>query len=92
MAHPAALVFVGSLDGKVCALEARTGRKAWEFATGGGLYSSPAVAEGLVFIGSDDDKVYALEAWKARKAWQASTVTRRVRLWRQQLPAWMARK
>jgi len=38
-----ALVFVGSLNRKVYALEARGGRKTYEFATGSAVGSAPAV-------------------------------------------------
>jgi len=53
------VVYVGSLNHKVYALNARTGTKLWSFTTGGELDSSPAVANGLVYVGSRDGKVYA---------------------------------
>ena len=31
----------------------------WKFKTGGGVYSSPAVANGTVYIGSYDGNLYA---------------------------------
>ena len=34
----------------------------WTAATGGSVYSSPAVTNGIVYIGSDDGKVYAFDA------------------------------
>ena len=34
----------------------------WRFATGGIVYSSPAVANGVVYIGSDDKNLYAIGA------------------------------
>ena len=39
------------------ALDASSGAKLWEFRTGGGVHSSPAVVGGTVFVGSNDDKV-----------------------------------
>ena len=39
------------------ALDAASGGKLWEFATGGDVYSSPAVVGGTVFVGSYDYKV-----------------------------------
>jgi hypothetical protein len=64
------VVFVGSddltayglnaIDGKsIYALNATTGAFIWSCATGGSVYSSPAIANSIVYIGSDDDKVYA---------------------------------
>jgi mannitol-specific phosphotransferase system IIBC component len=37
-----------------------TGAHVWNYTTGGGVYSSPAVAGGRVYVGSDDGKVYCL--------------------------------
>lgn len=34
----------------------------WSYTTGGGIISSPAVANGVLYVGSDDHKVYALNA------------------------------
>jgi hypothetical protein len=53
------VVYVGSLDHNVYALNATTGAQVWNYTTGGEVVSSPAVAGGFVYVGSDDDKVYA---------------------------------
>jgi outer membrane protein assembly factor BamB len=53
------VVYVGSLNQKVYALNARTGANLWSYGTGGQVYSSPAVANGMVYVGSQDGKVYA---------------------------------
>ena len=42
---------------QVYALDAASGGKLWEFATGGDVISSPAVVGGKIFIGSRDSKV-----------------------------------
>ena len=54
------IVYFGSNDGNVYALNASTGAKVWSYTTGGGIVSSPAVANGAVFVGSGDGNVYAL--------------------------------
>ena len=46
------VVYVGSNDGNVYALNASTGAMLWSYTTGGGVYSSPAVANGVVYVGS----------------------------------------
>ena len=53
------VVYIGSYDDNVYALNARTGAKLWSYATGYLVYSSPAVANGVVYVGSHDEKVYA---------------------------------
>jgi outer membrane protein assembly factor BamB len=55
------VVYVGSIDGNVYALNATSGATLWTGTTGGGVDSSPAVANGVVYIGSNDDKVYAFK-------------------------------
>jgi outer membrane protein assembly factor BamB len=35
--------------------------KLWEFETGGGVVSSPAIgSDGTVYVGSDDNRLYAI--------------------------------
>jgi outer membrane protein assembly factor BamB len=51
------VVYVGSDDYNVYALNAKTGAKLWSYATGDSVHSSPAVANGMVYVCSD--KVYA---------------------------------
>jgi outer membrane protein assembly factor BamB len=53
------VVYVGSYDSNLYALNASTGAILWSFATGGNVISSPAVANGVVYVGSGDHKVYA---------------------------------
>ncbi len=53
------VVYVGSHDRNVYALNAITGSKIWSYMTGSSVESSPAVADGVVYVGSDDNKVYA---------------------------------
>jgi outer membrane protein assembly factor BamB len=53
------VVYVGSNDNNVYALNATTGAKVWNYTTGGQV-SSPAVANGVVYVGGADNNVYAL--------------------------------
>jgi outer membrane protein assembly factor BamB len=55
------LVFVGSDDGKIYALNATDGSKTWEFATGDKVGASPVIANGVLFVGSFDGKMYAIK-------------------------------
>jgi outer membrane protein assembly factor BamB len=67
------VVYVGSVEGIVYALNASTGAKLWTFATGGDVESSPAVANGVVYVGSDDGNLYALNASSGAKLWSFVT-------------------
>ena len=60
--------FIPTRGYDVYALKASTGALLWSYATGNGVYSSPAVANGVVYIGSDDGNVYALNAKHRRPA------------------------
>jgi outer membrane protein assembly factor BamB len=58
------VVYVGSDDSNVYALNATTGAKLWSYSTGGGVYSSPAVVNGVVYVGSLNGGVYAFSLKK----------------------------
>jgi hypothetical protein len=63
---------VGSLDGNVYALNAKTGAKLWNYATGSGVWSSPAIANGVVYVGSGEGSFYALNAKTGAEMWSFS--------------------
>jgi len=45
----------------------------WTYATGGYVWSSPAVANGVVYVGSYDGNIYALDARTGVKLWSYQT-------------------
>jgi outer membrane protein assembly factor BamB len=53
------VVYVGSEDGNVHALNAATGAQLWSFTTGNFVFSGPAVANGVVYAGSADNNLYS---------------------------------
>jgi outer membrane protein assembly factor BamB len=53
------VVYVGSYDNNVYALDASTGAKLWSYTTGNAIGSSPTVANGVVYVGSGDNNLYA---------------------------------
>lgn len=67
------VLYIGSGDQHVYALNARTGEKLWEFATGDVVHASPAVVDGVVYIGSWDRNLYALDAASGRERWRYTT-------------------
>jgi outer membrane protein assembly factor BamB len=69
------VVYVGSVEGIVYALNANTGARLWSFATGREVESSPAIANGVVYVGSDDGNLYALNASTGAKLWSVAINT-----------------
>ncbi len=73
------VVYVGGHDGWVYALDAKTGRKRWDFATRGHVNSTPTPAGALLFVGSMDKNVYALRRDDGKLAWKFLTGERTFR-------------
>lgn len=67
------VVYFGSGDGNVYALDAKTGRARWTFHTGNVVHASPAIANGTLFIGSWDSWFYALDAATGKQKWRFKT-------------------
>jgi outer membrane protein assembly factor BamB len=67
------VVYVGSNDQNVYALNAATGAELWSYTTGYDVVSSPAVANGVVYVGSVDDNLYALNASSGDLQWSYTT-------------------
>lgn len=67
------LVFFGSKDKNVYAVDAATGQRKWKFKTGKAVTTSPVVADGIVYAASEDKNLYAIDAKTGEKLWQFST-------------------
>lgn len=67
------VVYFGSGDNFVYAVDATNGKLRWKFETGGVVHASPAVADGKVYIGSFDAYFYALDAASGEPAWKFKT-------------------
>lgn len=63
------VVFVGSYDNNVYALNAKTGEFGWKYATDGGIVSRPAIHENNVIFGSEDHRIHAISARTGRVIW-----------------------
>ena len=67
------LVYFGSGDTNIYALDASTGALKWKFKTGDVVHASPALANGTLFVGSWDSYFYALDATTGREKWRFKT-------------------
>jgi outer membrane protein assembly factor BamB len=69
------VVYVGSGDGNLYAIDAVTGTEKWRFKTGDIIFSSPAVSNGIVYVGSNDNNLYAIDAVTGKEKWRFITAT-----------------
>jgi outer membrane protein assembly factor BamB len=67
------VVYVGSWDHNLYAIDAKQGSFIWKYATEDLISSSPCVWKELVFVGSDDRLLYALNRETGRIVWSAPT-------------------
>ncbi|MFQ6121118.1 MAG: PQQ-binding-like beta-propeller repeat protein, partial [Methanosarcinales archaeon] len=67
------IVYVGSFDNNVYALNANTGDLKWKYNTNGIVGSSPIIWNGIVYVGSFDFRVYALNANTGKTKWEYVT-------------------
>jgi outer membrane protein assembly factor BamB len=65
------LLYFGSWDRKLYALDTATQRLVWTFETGDEIKGAPAYANGTVFIASYDGRVYAVDAKTGEERWSA---------------------
>jgi serine/threonine protein kinase len=72
------LVFVGSYDSNVWALNLANGELVWKYATKAGIASAPVIDETnrLVMFGSEDSSFYALDYRSGRTSWTHTTKDR----------------
>ena len=69
----AGVLYFGSDDGHLYAVDPTTGVQRWQYATDGPVCSTPAVAAGLVFFESYDGRFYALDAASGKLKWRFAT-------------------
>ncbi len=67
------VIYVGSGDNHIYALNASTGERVWSYRTNGEVASSPAVADEIVYVGSHDGNVYALNTYDGSLVWSYQT-------------------
>ena len=71
------VIYIGSNDGHLYALDQQTGSQKWAFAAKGRIPSSPAVNNGLVYFDSYDGTFYAVDAVAGTLVWKFRNVGER---------------
>lgn len=67
------VIYIGSDDKNVYALDAATGGRKWAAQTGGIVRCRPAVAEGTVYFSSDDGFLCAVDSSTGAQKWRFDT-------------------
>jgi len=67
------IVYFGSGDGNIYALDAASGELKWKFQTDDVVHASPAISGGVLFVGSWDSYFYTLDAATGKEKWRFKT-------------------
>jgi outer membrane protein assembly factor BamB len=67
------MVYFGSGDTNIYALDSESGSLKWKFKTGDVVHASPALVNGTLFVGSWDSYFYALDAATGKEKWRFKT-------------------
>lgn len=84
------LLFITGNDGKVRALNSKSGDVEWSFSTAGPIKMPPTIADNRLYVGSSDGYVYTLEAATGRLLWRfrAAPVERRIMVYGSMSSTW----
>ena len=67
------VVYIGSNDHFLYALDAESGAQRWKYGTDGGVTSSPRIADGTIFVGGQDGFLHAVDARTGERRWATDT-------------------
>lgn len=67
------VVYVGSANGALFAVDAASGKERWRFMTDGPIRSTPALDETSVYVGSWDGHLYRVDRANGKKQWSFDT-------------------
>jgi outer membrane protein assembly factor BamB/tRNA A-37 threonylcarbamoyl transferase component Bud32 len=69
----AGVLYIGSYDNNLYALDAKDGSFVWKFPTQGGVASTPCLDEDVVIFGSEDTRLYAVSKRLGDPLWSFAT-------------------
>jgi eukaryotic-like serine/threonine-protein kinase len=61
---------------RTLAFDAASGKRLWDFRTGGWMYGKPAIGPLFVYVGSQDNHVYAVDKQLGKQQWKVATESR----------------
>jgi serine/threonine protein kinase/outer membrane protein assembly factor BamB len=64
------IVYAGSEDNNIYAIDAASGKRVWAYATSNKVEAGPVVSDGAVYAGNDAGEVYALSAGAGQLLWR----------------------
>lgn len=67
------MVYVGSTDGNLYAIDSESGAQKWKFEAKSRIPSTPAISDGLVYFGAYDGNFYAVDASSGALRWKFQT-------------------
>ena len=67
------VIYFGSDDGNIYAVDSETGRQIWKTKTRGPVSATPAIANGMLYVGSYDGNFYALDLKAGELKWKFAT-------------------
>lgn len=72
--YDSGIIYIGSADHFIYALQAQTGKLIWKFKTAGIVHATACIYKGAVYIGSFDGYFYALNKASGKLIWRFKSV------------------
>ena len=67
------VLYIGNMDHRLYAIDAKTGEMRWRFKTDAPVTSSPLLVDNVLYFGSNDGNVYAIDVKSLRVLWRTPT-------------------
>jgi eukaryotic-like serine/threonine-protein kinase len=63
------ILYIGSYDNNLYALDAADGKFQWKYPTDGGIVSRPVVVDGNIYVGSEDKRLHVISSRSGKVVW-----------------------